>query len=197
MNLLDPLTWAILLMFVGGLLAVSEVFIPSGGILGLLASVAILTSIGMAFYHHGPGTGLIFSFVAVIGIPVCLGLAFKYWPQTALGKRLMPAPPSSEELMPDGSDRQQLKSLVGKIGRAKSLMLPAGAIKIEGQTVDALTQGQPVEAGQAVKVIEVRGNRVVVRPLEEGESLSERDPSDVLSQSLDSLGLDALEDPLA
>ena len=41
MNLLDPLSWAILLMLFGGLLAVSEIFIPSGGILGLLSSVAI------------------------------------------------------------------------------------------------------------------------------------------------------------
>src|SRR5690606_21476621 len=98
MNLLDPLAWAVLLMLFGGLLAVSEVFIPSGGILGLLSSLAILTSIGLAFYHHGPGTGLLFSAIAVVGVPICMALALKYWPQTALGKRFISQPPSSDEV---------------------------------------------------------------------------------------------------
>jgi membrane-bound serine protease (ClpP class) len=186
-----------LLMLFGGLLAVSEVFIPSGGILGLLSSVSILSSIGLAFYHHGPATGLLFSVVAVIGVPVCIGLALKYWPQTALGKRLISQPPSLDEVLPDSEARRQLKSLVGRIGRAKCDLLPAGAIEIDGQTINALTRGQPVDQGQPVKVVEVRGNQVVVRPLEEGENLSERDPNDVLSQPLESLGLDALQEPFA
>lgn len=197
MNLLDPLAWAILLMLLGGLLAMSEVFVPSGGILGLLSSLAIVASIALAFYHHGPGVGLLFSVMAVLGVPICLAVALKYWPQTALGKKFISPPPSSEEVLPDSEARRQLKALVGRIGRAKCDLLPAGAIEIEGQTIDAMTQGQPVDAGQAVKVVEVRANRVVVRPLEEGESLAERKPDDVLSQSLDSLGLDALEEPFA
>lgn len=197
MNLLDPLAWAILLMLFGGLLAVSEIFIPSGGILGLLSSIAILTSIGLAFYHHGPGVGLLFSVVAVVGVPVCMAIALKYWPHTAMGKRMLSSPPSSEEVLPDSEARRQLKSLVGRIGRAKCDLLPAGAVEIDGQTIDAMTQGQPVDQGQAVKVVEVRANRVVVRPLEEGESLAERNPDDVLSQSLDSLGLDSLEEPFS
>jgi membrane-bound ClpP family serine protease len=197
MNLLDPLSWAILLMLVGGLLAISEVFVPSGGILGLLSIVAIVASIWLAFYHHGPGVGFVFSTVAVICIPVCMALALKYWPETSLGKRFISQPPSSDEVLPDSEARRQLKSLVGRIGRAKCDLLPAGAIEIDGQTIDALTQGQPVDKGQMVKVVEVKANRVVVRPLEEGENLSERDPNDVLSQPLESLGLDALEEPFA
>jgi membrane-bound ClpP family serine protease len=197
MNLLDPLSWAILLMLLGGLLAISEVFIPSGGILGLLSIVAIVTSIALAFYHHGPGTGLLFSAIAVIGVPVCMGIALKYWPKTSLGKRFISQPPSSDEVLPDSEARRQLKALVGRIGRAKCDLLPAGAIEIDGQTIDALTQGQPVDQGRMVKVVEVKANRVVVRPLEDGENLSERDPNDVLSQPLESLGLDALEEPFA
>jgi hypothetical protein len=51
----------------------------------------------------------------------------------------------------------------------------------------------PIEAGQAVRVIEVRGNRVVVRPADDAEPPA----GDVLSQPIESLGLDSFEDPLA
>ena len=74
-------------------------------------------------------------------------------------------------------------------------MLPSGAVMVEGQTIDALSEGMPIEAGQRVRVIEVRGNRVVVRPADDDE---QPDPDDdVLSRPIESLGLDSLEDPLA
>ena len=73
-------------------------------------------------------------------------------------------------------------------------MLPSGAVVIDGRTIDALSEGTPIEAGQRVRVIEVRGNRVVVR-LAEGEQGPPSD--DVLSQPIETLGLDSLEDPLA
>jgi hypothetical protein len=78
---------------------------------------------------------------------------------------------------------------------AKSVMMPSGAVLVEGQTIDALSEGIGIEAGQRVKVIEVRGTRVLVRPTDETEPPPASD--DVLSQPIESLGLDSLEDPLA
>ena len=46
---LDPFTWAIVLLLLGCALVVLEVFIPSGGILGMLSALAILGSIVFAF----------------------------------------------------------------------------------------------------------------------------------------------------
>ena len=55
--------------------------------------------------------------------------------------------PTSDEVLPDSDRRRNLKTLVGKIGKAKSLMLPSGAVDIEGTTVDALSEGMAIEAG--------------------------------------------------
>ena len=44
-------------------------------------------------------------------------------------------------------------------------MLPSGAVAFEELTVDAVSEGMAIEAGQKVRVVDVRGNRVVVRPL--------------------------------
>jgi hypothetical protein len=75
-------------------------------------------------------------------------------------------------------------------------MLPSGAISIEGRVVNALSEGLAIEAGTKVRVIEVRGNRVVVRPVED-EPPPGRDPNDVLSRPIEELGIDELEGPLS
>ena len=56
---MDPLIWAAILLALGIALAVIELFVPSGGLLGLLALVALAGGIGLAF-HRGPWTGLTF-----------------------------------------------------------------------------------------------------------------------------------------
>jgi membrane protein implicated in regulation of membrane protease activity len=102
--------------------------------------------------------------------------------------------PTSEEVLPDDPDRRRLKELVGQVGRAKSKMLPSGAVEIGGRTVDALSEGMAVDPGQMVRVIEVRGTRVVVRPVEaEAPAAADGD----LARPIDTVGLNPFEDPLA
>ncbi len=74
-------------------------------------------------------------------------------------------------------------------------MLPSGAVDIDGTIVDALSEGMAIEAGGWVKVIEVRGTRVVVRPTDERPQTADQ-PAE-LDQSIESIGLDPFEDPLA
>jgi len=90
--------------------------------------------------------------------------------------------------------RRELKRLIGKVGQAKTLMMPSGAVVIDGRTIDALSEGLPIEAGQSVRVVEVRGTRVVVRSTSQAPTPA--DPGDPLSQPIDSLGLDRSTTPL-
>ncbi|MGH7139198.1 MAG: NfeD family protein [Pirellulales bacterium] len=191
--MLDPLAWAALLMLVGVSLAVLEIFVPSGGVIGFLSIVSVLAAIGLAFYR-GPWYGLSFLGTAVIALPAVLVAALHYWPETAIGRRILLDVPKSEEVLPEDEQRRLLKSLVGRVGQAKSLMLPSGAIFIDGHHIDALSEGMAIEKGQWVQVIEVRGTRVVVRPTDKPPEPAGDDP---LSRPIDSLGLDSFEDPLA
>jgi hypothetical protein len=76
-------------------------------------------------------------------------------------------------------------------------MLPSGAVEINGQMVDAVTQGQAIEPGTYVTVIEVRANRVVVRPAGKDQRPSHENPKDLLSRPIEELGIESLDDPLA
>lgn len=179
---MSPWIWAILLLVLACGLAVMEIFFPSAGILGFLSAVALLAAVVMGF-QHGAITGILVLLGALVGIPTVIVLGFKYWPRTAMGRRVLLTAPTSDEVLPNDPQKHLLKSYVGRVGKAKTKMLLSGIITVDGTSVDAVSEGMPVEVGQLVRVIHVRGHVVVVRPLEEGE-LSEG-PADPLQRTYD------------
>ena len=196
MDALPDIAWAVLLMLIGCVLVVMEVFIPSGGIISILAAVSFIGSIFIAFQDSattGPTTGLIFTAVTVFAVPTLVALAFKYWPRTPMGKAFLGELPTVEEVLPEDPRR----ALLGRVGVARTKMLPSGAVEIDGQMIDAVTQGQAIEPGTYVVVAEVRANRVVVRPAGKDQRPSHQNPGDLLSRPIEELGIDSLEDPLA
>lgn len=193
MNALDPLAWSILLMLAGCVVLVLEVFIPSGGILAVLSAAAFVGAIVIAF-QRGPVTGLVFIMTTVVAVPLVLVLAFHYWPKTRFGKAFLGELPTEAEVLPDDPHR----ALLGRVGIARSKMLPSGAVEIDGQMIDALTSGKAIEPGQYVLVTEVRANRVVVRPAKENERPNRNiSTDDMLSRPIEELGIESLDDPLA
>ena len=184
---------AILLMVLGLALAMLEVFIPSGGILGFLAICAILASIAWPFLQGEPEAGLAFLAVAIFGLPVVVVLALRWWPRTRIGRKVLLDVPQSDDVLPDGDRRRDLKALVGRVGRAKSKMLPSGAVSIDGRTIDGLSEGMPIEEGQRIRVIAVQGTAVVVRPIDDESPKEAENEPDPLARPV----LDPFEDPPA
>src|SRR5262249_24621406 len=127
-------------------------------------------------------------------VPAVVGAAFKYWPKTPMGKAFLGELPSEEEVKPDDPRR----SLVGRVGIAKSKMLPSGSVLIDGQLVDAVSQGLAIDPGEPVIVVEVRANRVMVRPARAHEvRTADMRPDDVLSRPIEDFGLEGMDEPLA
>lgn len=157
--------WVAVLLILGLSLACLEVFIPSGGVLGFLSVSSVLSAVALGFVQ-GPGYGLATLGTALVVIPAAVAVALKALPHTPMGKRLMLALPKGEDVLPQTRLRE-LKKLIGKVGQAKSPLLPSGALAIEGRTINAQSDGTPIEVGQWVRVIDVRGNRVVVRPVDQ------------------------------
>ena len=192
--MVDPWIWAVLLLSLAMGLAVLEIFFPSAGILGFLAASAMLGAIIMGF-KQGTGCGLAILAVAVVGMPTIVVVAFRWWPQTSMGKQVLLTAPTAEDVLPDDPDRRHLKSLVGHIGRSKCPMFPGGVIVIDGRTVDATSEGMAIETGRAVRVIRVQANRVVVRPVED-ETPTET-AEDPLQRPIDSVIPDPFKEPPA
>lgn len=54
---------------------------------------------------------------------------------------------------------------LGAVGVCVTDLRPAGTIMIDGEPVDVVTEGNFVKQGGSVKVINVDGSRVMVRPI--------------------------------
>ncbi|MDD4270986.1 MAG: NfeD family protein, partial [Thermoguttaceae bacterium] len=55
--------------------------------------------------------------------------------------------------------------LVGTRGRTTTKLLPSGKARFDDRLVDVIADCEMVERGCEVEVVEVRGNRVFVRPI--------------------------------
>lgn len=191
----DALLWSILLLLLGlGLIAL-ELFIPSGGVLGILAALAIIGSLAVAF-SGGWVTGVSMLIATMVILPVVLAAAVHYWPRTPIGRLIMlQTPQSGDDVLSDTPQHQQLKDLIGKRGVAKTKMLPSGAIMIEGRVYDAFSEGMAIDPGQLVRVTAIRTNRVVV-VLDDAPADRLAESSDMLAQPAGNLGLESWEQPL-
>lgn len=161
---MTALVWVILLLVVGLAVMVLEVFLPSGGILGFLSLTAIVAAIATAFLELGATAGLVVLAVATAVVPTVLALAFRWFPETPLGRRVLPPPPDPADVAPSTARRRELEKLVGRSGRAVSEMLPWGVVAIDGIHVEALSDGGPIACGAAVEAVGVQGRDLVVTP---------------------------------
>ena len=188
----DALLWSILLLVLGlGLIAL-ELFVPSGGVLGILAALAIIASIAVAF-SGGWVTGVIMLVATMLILPLALAAAIHYWPRTPIGRMiLLETPQSEEEVLPDRPEHRKLQDLIGKCGVAKTKMLPSGAVVIDGRVYDAIGEGMAIDPGQPVRVTAVRTNRIVV-VLDDSPRTLLSETADVLAQPARNLGLESLD----
>ncbi len=161
---------AVLLFFLGLLLVGIEIFVPSLGLLSLMAGIAFIASITLAF-QESTAWGLGFLGGTIIVVPIFVVVAFKVLPVTPIGKRLILSGPDRSEAV-RGADvsSEPMHDLVGKTGRTVSMLRPAGLIEIDGRRVDVVADGDWVDVGTPVVVTEVKGNRAVVRVVDDPPS---------------------------
>ena len=194
---MEPIFWALLLLAAGLLVVVVELFVPSAGVLGVIAGILIVSAIIVGFLD-GLGSGALVLLLAVVALPMVLAFMVKIWPHTPLGKRILIGEIKPEDVLPNSSHYQKRNvELIGRIGVAKTKMLPSGIVIVDDEKYDAISQGFAIEAGDAIKIIDVREHRVYVEPYDGSveDDLPVRD-DDILSQPIEEFGIDSLEDPL-
>jgi membrane-bound ClpP family serine protease len=163
---MSPVAWAFFLLLLGVIFIVLEIFLPSGGALGVMAALSFLAAIVVGFLTDRSGWtgGTILLAVCVI-VPTAIGIAIRWWPHTPIGRSMLILPPrSSDEVLPETTAYRGLKELIGRHGHTKGLMLPSGTVVIDDKTYDAVSEGMPIEANETVVVVGVSTQRLVVRP---------------------------------
>ncbi|MEK6764683.1 MAG: NfeD family protein [Planctomycetota bacterium] len=165
----------IIIFFVGvALLAVEILFIPGFGIAGIPGIILIFIGAILSFQDFTIPrtpydadlfiTNIFTVMCSLIGSGIAIFLLFKFMPgmplfnrlvlttsETAQGGFVIPSQPAG------GSD------LTGAKGIALTALHPTGKIEVNNNTLDVVTDGEFIEKGQTVEIIEIRGNRIVVK----------------------------------
>lgn len=163
--------WEEMLLAAGGivLLALEIFVIPGFGIAGALGIVAILAGLVMSL----TGGGATAQFILAASARVVFSLLFALIASLVL-LRFLPRLPVARRLILDtrlgagseyGAAPETDRRWLGKKGHASSPLRPAGIAEIDGERVDVVSDGELIEAGQAIQVTRVDGNRIVVRRL--------------------------------
>lgn len=196
---MDAYYWSIGLVAIGMFVMCFELFVPSAGMLGIVAVLFLVAGIAVGFTVSF-SLGMTLMIVTLLAILLLFALMVKIWPHTPIGRRILITPVDSpDDVLPHSEYLDEIHEAVGQLGIAKTKMLPSGIVMINGKKFDALSDGLPIDQGEAIKVVAIKGNRIVVQPHEGTVS----DPADLpasdqdfLSQPIEELGLDGLDDPL-
>ena len=169
------LFWPSVFLVLGLLLLIVEVFIPSGGFIGICSIVCLVLCLWYAF-EQSLGLGVTFMVIDLVALPLTAGLAFSLWSRTPLGRRFLLKPPAPEEIEVSHADHH-LESLVGQVGRTLTPLRPCGHVEIDGQRADALVEEGFLPAATTVRVLRVRSGQVVVRGLHDPAPDLREDPT--------------------
>jgi len=150
-------------------LAIIEVFIPTFGALAIMSLTALVGAIYFGF-QQDPILGWSLAGLAAVGMPTLIVVSFKIFPKTKMGKHMILSAPESHPAPATRSDRTDL---VGREGVARSALRPSGTAEFDGERLDVVTRGELVDAGIPIRIIENRGNRIIVRAVETPPAESE------------------------
>jgi len=158
------MVWAIIAFGVAITLLVLEAFLPSGGVLGILAGLVALAGIVM-FFRFDTMWGMVSMCVALLATPFIVAAMLWIWPNTPIGRALTLE--DEQEL----NNQQGLPNeaeggiAVGLEGEALTDLRPVGACRLGSSRIDCIAQSGVIEKGAPVKVIGVEGTSIKVKPI--------------------------------
>lgn len=150
--------WPIVLQCIGVAVVFVEIFVPSGGLLSLLAAGVFGYSLYLVFHDLPSTAGIVFVVVDCITIPALIMVGIKM-----LAKSPVTLSTELSSKLGVSSQSPELLQYLDKEGRALSDLRPAGTALIMGKRLDVVSRGEYIEKDSPLLVIEVSGNRIIVR----------------------------------
>ncbi len=168
--------WEIIAFLLGLILLALEIFvIPGFGVAGVAGLVVMISALVLVMLNND---NFDFSFVNMkdlfIAISTTLGGLFaaiilmffggvrltnsRYFQRVAL---------QETQTKDTGytSSFYKSKSLIGKTGKAQTILRPSGRVEIEGEIYDAFTRGNYIDAGTPIEVVSDEGTSLKVKEL--------------------------------
>jgi len=147
----------IVLLVIGILALALELIMPGydGFIGGVVGVIALIAAAVLAVWFVPGGWWIVG--ISVTVLLLCGGFAYNFFKRRQFhGKMVL------NETLAEDLPMFDYASLVGKEGKAVTLLRPAGDVDFNGTRVAVTTAGQMVERGTLVKVVEAQANKIIV-----------------------------------
>ena len=155
-----------------GLIIIEVIAIPGFGFVGLVGAGLVLGSVVIT--QLGNFELWTFDEIASVIARLCISMicafafsliALRSLPKWSAFNRLVLKAETRAKEGYVSSSREEDDEWLGREGTTLSELRPAGIAVIQGKRLDVVTDGEFVAAQQQVKIVEARGNRIVVRPV--------------------------------
>ena len=161
--------WEELMLVAGGviLLAVEVIAIPGFGLVGILGvgmllGGLVLSMVGVQDSYEIvvlAASRVVFALLTAVVASLAI---MRFLPRTRVGRRLVLDTGLTAKAGYASAPASDARWL-GKTGHASTPLHPSGIADIDGERVDVVSTGELIDAGAAIEVVRVDGNRVVVR----------------------------------
>lgn len=145
---------------IGLILLVIEIIVPGftlTGIAGIvLISLSIIQTVPNLAY------GIVMLVLVMISTIFLIVYMFKKGYTNGFIDKLILKETHMDNVDLEGKEETSLK-LIGKEGRVVTDMRPSGTITINGEYLDAISEGTYIKKGESIKIIKVEGNKITVR----------------------------------
>jgi membrane-bound serine protease (ClpP class) len=152
------------IFIIGLVLLIVEVVVP-GGIFGTLGTIALFYSVIAA--AESVTAGITALAIGILVTILLLWVLYRFFGfRSKWSKIILVDKQDNADGYTSSKDR---KYLIGKTGVALSPLRPSGWAKIDGNKEDVVSDGELIEQGSTIMVINVEGTRVVVKKVDEVE----------------------------
>ena len=148
----------VLLQLAGVIIIIAEIFLPSGGLLALIAAGLFGYSLFIVFHDISTMAGTYFVLADLFMIPVLVVVGLKILARSPATLR--------ETLSSDRgvvSQSPELGSFMGCEGKSVTDLHPGGTAIIDDTRVDVVSRGEYIDKDSNLIVVEVTGNQIIVR----------------------------------
>ena len=153
----------IILLVAGIILVILETLLPSGGILGILATACLIGAVALGFIQNQMAGWLVLLAVLIF-VPILVLLGLKLLPSTPFGRKMILTENQQDKDARGraGVDDENFEQLKGKNGTTVTALRPSGIAEIDGKRYSVVSESEMIEPAVKIVVKEVEGNNIIV-----------------------------------
>ena len=158
-----PATLIALSLTAAYLLLLLECFLPTSGILAILSFAFHIAAVTLGF-SVGVTAGIFVILIILVLTPLLIRLLIKLWPSTSIGQKILNIPQSGRDRKKNPPEFRDCPTSpdIDQQGISITNLQPHGIADFGDGGIEVVTQGEFIESGRTIRVLENRMGRIYV-----------------------------------